>query len=113
MPESVKDRPTKSHEYIFLMSKSAKYYYDAEAIATEVKENTKKRYGRGWNGNKDKGYPGGIQNNMDKFMDPGNEKREWSNKKSVWTVNTQPYSKAHFAVFPEKLIVDCIKAGCP
>jgi len=76
MPESVKDRCTKAHEYIFLMSKSARYYYDADAIKEAVKIN-----GR--------------------------------NKRSVWTVTTARYKKAHFATFPPKLIEPCILAGCP
>jgi len=108
MPESVTDRCTKSHEYIFLMSKSQKYYYDNEAIGI-----TMLRYKRGWNGDGDRGYPGGPQNHIQKFMDPDNNKREWSNKRSVWTVNTHSYSEAHFATFPEELIIPCIKAGCP
>jgi len=113
MPESVTDRPTKSHEYIFLLSKSAKYYYDAESIAEPINEDTKRRYERAWNGDGERGYPGGVQNHIKNFMDPENEKRQWANKRSVWTVNTQPFSEAHFAVYPEKLIVPCILAGCP
>ena len=107
MPESVQDRPTKSHEYIFLMSKSAKYYYDADAIKTEMNCNEhdkRSRKGR-------KRFPteliNGIRGNTpDKIY-------EWANKRSVWTVNTKPYAKAHFATFPELLIEDCVKAGCP
>jgi len=113
MPESVTDRPTKSHEYIFLLTKSAKYYYDAESIAEPINEDTKRRYERAWNGDGERGYPGGVQNHIKNFMDPENEKRQWANKRSVWTVNTQPFSEAHFAVYPEKLIVPCILAGCP
>ena len=81
MPESVTDRCTKSHEYIFLLTKSSKYYYDADAI-------------------KEKSIS---------FVTI-NEKR---NKRSVWTVNTKSCSDAHFAVYPQKLIEPCIKAGCP
>lgn len=107
MPESVTDRPTKSHEYIFLMSKSQKYSYDAEAIKTkmECSEHDKRsRQGR-------KRFPteliNGIRGNTpDKVY-------EFANKRSVWTVTTKPYAEAHFATFPEDLIVDCIKAGCP
>jgi len=113
MPESVTDRCTKSHEYIFLLSKSAKYYYDNAAIGTMVLGDTIERYKRGWNGNGERGFPNGPQNHIKNFMDPGKDKREWANKKSVWSVNTYPYSEAHFATFPEDLIVDCIRAGCP
>jgi DNA modification methylase len=88
MPESVRDRCTKAHEYIFLMSKSGKYYYDAEAI---------KGRQRGENG-------GGVEYDHDTTK---------SNKRSVWTVTTQPYPGAHFATFPPKLIEPCILAGCP
>lgn len=107
MPESVTDRCTKAHEYIFLLSKSAKYFYDSGAIKTKMEcgEHDKRaRQGR-------KRFPtelvNGIRGNTpDKIY-------EWANKRSVWTVNTKPYSDAHFATFPEELIEDCIKAGCP
>ena len=113
MPESVKDRCTKSHEYIFLLTKSAKYYYDGESIGRNIKISTIERYKRGWGGNGERGYPDGPQNHLQNFMDPQNEKRVWGNKLSVWTVNTRPYPQAHFAVFPPELIVPCIKAGSP
>ena len=109
MPESVTDRCTKSHEYIFLMSKSANYYYDAESIKEPSIE-----YGR--DKRSDKGnirYEG--KRTIDKQGKNGqqsfvtiNEKR---NKRSVWKINTKPYKEAHFAVFPEKLPELCIKAG--
>ena len=113
MPESVTDRCTKSHEYIFLLSKSQKYYYDNEAIGTPIKQDTAKRYERAWNGDGERGFPNGPQNHMKNFMDPNNEKRLWANKKSVWSVNTRSFKKAHFATFPPKLIEPCILAGCP
>jgi DNA modification methylase len=104
MPESVKDRCTKAHEYIFLLSKSPKYYYDSEAIKTESIEPDDDRGSRG----NRKRFPtdkiNGIRNSGVYPM---------ANKRSVWTVNTMPYSEAHFATFPQELIVDCIKAGCP
>ncbi len=87
MPESVKDRCTKSHEYIFLLSKSKNYYYDNEAIKEPTKEN-----GAG-------SYSGITKGNTTK------------NKRSVWTVNKKPYKGAHFATFPPELIEPCIKAG--
>ena len=104
MPESVKDRCTKAHEYIFLLSKSDKYYFDYELIKTPSKDPNDNR---GMRKNK-KRTPtkliSGIRNS-------GTYKK--ANKRSVWTVNTQPFKDAHFAVFPEKLILNCIRAGCP
>ncbi len=114
MPESVTDRCTKSHEYIFLLSKSAKYYYDSESIKYEMLDTSITRNQSGWNGDEDRSYVNGKQNNMSKFL--GSEKAKaqtMANKRSVWTVTTKPYSEAHFATYPEDLIVDCIKAGCP
>lgn len=103
MPESVTDRCTKSHEYIFLLSKSQKYYYDQDAIKTRTIEPEKIR------SDSIKTFPtkfiNGIRNTKIAY--------EMSNKRSVWTVETMPYSEAHFATFPEKLIVPCIKAGSP
>ncbi|HQV53978.1 MAG TPA: site-specific DNA-methyltransferase [Chitinophagaceae bacterium] len=114
MPESVTDRCTKSHEYIFLLSKSSKYYYDIDAIRTEQDPASLKRLERGWNGNGDRGYPNGPQNHIKDYMGKSKEEIELlsgANKRSVWSVTTKPYSDAHFATFPEELIVDCIKAG--
>lgn len=82
MPESVTDRPTKSHEYIFLLTKSSRYYYDAEAIRQPLVES--------------------LLNDINV---------DSANKKTVWAVSTKPFAEAHFATFPEDLIVDCIKAG--
>jgi len=135
MPESVTDRPTKAHEQIFLLSKNAKYYYDAEAILEECSVNTHARISqdvaaqvgsyRANGGAKTNGpmkavirtpkqQPArlGIKNN-DSFNNATCLKVEKRNKRSVWEVATQSFSEAHFATFPEKLIVDCIKAGCP
>lgn len=106
MPESVTDRPTKSHEYIFLLSKSPRYYYDAEAIKTkmECSEHDKRsRQGR-------KRFPTELINGI---RNSTTEPREYANKRSVWTVTTKGFPEAHFATFPEELITDCIKAGCP
>ena len=106
MPESVTDRCTKSHEYIFLMSKSAKYYYDAEAIAEPTStfdENVRDRDTTKLNNVPGRTRMGGLQTNNYKTR----------NKRSVWTVTTKPYSEAHFATFPEDLIEPCILAGCP
>jgi DNA modification methylase len=122
MPESVTDRCTKAHEYLFLLSKSRKYYFDYAAIQEEA---------TGYDGRKDtmmKGSPKyaasvvpgkkarafgetnpiGTQRN-----DVGNVyvDKPFRNKRSVWMVNTKPYKEAHFATFPEKLIEPCILAG--
>jgi len=105
MPESVQDRCTKAHEYIFLMSKSQKYYYDHESIKDPVKQD--------W-GTRDRSD--GKYHNEGSGLQPhsGLEKSyEMPNKRSVWTVNTKPYAGAHFAVFPQDLIEPCIMAGAP
>jgi len=104
MPESVKDRCTKSHEYIFLLSKSAKYFYDADGISekTLTKDNT--------NRNRDitklNNTPGRTKMNGLKTNN-----YETKNKRSVWKINTKPYKDAHFATFPPELPELCIKAG--
>ncbi len=105
MPESVQDRCTKAHEYIFLFSKSQKYYYDIDAIKEPVKQD--------W-GTRDR--TNGKYHNDGTGLQPhsGLEKSyEMANKRSVWTVNTKPYAGAHFAVFPTELIEPCIMAGAP
>ena len=106
MPESVKDRCTKSHEYLFLLSKNKKYYYDHESIK-------EKAVGERWGGN----TPINLDNSKDKdntfsgLTRPRKMIYDKRNKRSVWTVTTKPYKGAHFAVFPPELITDCIKAG--
>jgi len=115
MPESVKDRCTKAHEYIFLMSKSQRYYYDAEAIAEQQLPSSLKRQKYGWDGNSDRSYPNGPQNHMQKYFrkTSAGEVNYTRNCRSVWTVSTKPFPEAHFATFPPKLIEPCILAGCP
>ena len=117
MPESVKDRCTKAHEYIFLLSKSPKYYYDSEAIKTKASDATEIRNKNKFNGafkGQLKGSPNekrwqeGRPIDEPKFSIDGK-----SNKRSVWTVTTKPYSEAHFATYPHDLIIPCITAGCP
>jgi len=104
MPESVQDRCTKSHEYIFLLSKNGKYFYDYDAIK-EKQNSTSGALNRsvgmksGADGNKNDGGRSGIASTG------------YRNKRSVWTVNTKSFPEAHFATFPEKLIEPCIKAG--
>jgi len=116
MPESVTDRCTRSHEYIFLLSKSKKYYFDAEAIKEPcsaanildfARRKTLNNKGRG-KGSYEEIRPDLCRNRAD-YM-PGDFRR---NKRDVWTVQTKPCKEAHFAVFPEKLIEPCILAGCP
>lgn len=115
MPESVKDRCTKSHEYIFLLSKSPKYYYDAKAIKEPVSEISLKRAEYGWDcdrpstKNASLGGDGIHTEKMGtRFVNP-----DGRNKRDVWTVTTKPFKGAHFAVFPPDLIEPCILAGCP
>ncbi len=129
MPESVTDRCTKSHEYIFLLTKSPKYYFDNEAIKVnalnpedDIRRITKQKK---TNKSSSTGMKNGIrQKNLEEkgqqnhsFHESRSEGKEWenetgkANKKSVWTVTTKPYTGAHFATFPQDLIMDCIKAG--
>ena len=103
MPESVKDRCTKSHEYIFLLSKSKQYYYDNEAIREPVKQD--------W-GTRDR--TNGKYHNPGTGLAPHSglsKSYDRKNKRSVWTVTNKPYKGAHFAVFPPDLIEPCILAG--
>ena len=113
MPESIKDRPTKSHEYIFLLTKSKKYYYDNEAIKEPVQDSSIKRSMYGWDcdrpstKNASMGGEGIHTEKMgSRFVDPNGR-----NKRTVWKMNTKPYKEAHFATFPEELPETCIKAG--
>lgn len=106
MPESVRDRPTKSHEYIFLLSKSQTYYYDHEAIKEDSKWSGDPRagYGRIHYRGKREGVEGTGQEN---FVHVTQKK----NKRDVWTVTTKPYKGAHFATFNPALIEPCVLAG--
>ncbi len=144
MPESVTDRPTKSHEQIFLLSKEANYFYDAEAIKEQSQIDEHGRYDMAQKGIRTGlAYLGqGLQDNSTKSRSnrdsfkrngskreqsipsqtvgthrPDREESGWDtatrNKRTVWTVATQPYSEAHFATFPPDLIKPCILAGCP
>ena len=104
MPESCKDRPTKAHEYIFLLTKSAKYYYDAEAI----KENGEYPAGTKAAKGSAKRYSTDLVNSRPPEYKVYDGLR---NKRSVWKITTKPYKEAHFATFPEELPETCIKAG--
>ena len=121
MPESVKDRPTSAHEKIWLITKSKKYYYDADAIRVPQKQDSIARAGRDvWKNNKTDSGNYSIPN-VDsakklnqKVLDTVAEgKIPMANKRNVWTVTTKPFKGAHFATFPKDLIEPCIKAGCP
>lgn len=134
MPESVTDRCTKAHEYIFLLSKQPKYYFDAEAIKQPAKnpeDDVRRKHAQV---PENKSAPTTLKNGI-RPVKSGNKQRvtaaergcpegtgknqaslvPWegmmANKRSVWTVTTKPFAEAHFATFPEDLIVDCIKAS--
>ncbi len=117
MPESVTDRPTRSHEYVFLLSKSARYYYDAEAIREPQIDFARGASGArvGWDSDK-RVEPGnrvgtGAQKDRDgnkRAYNPGGR-----NKRTVWDIPTEAYPDAHFATFPQKLVEPCILAGTP
>jgi site-specific DNA-methyltransferase (cytosine-N4-specific) len=129
MPESVTDRCTKAHEYIFLLSKSAKYFYDADAIKEPAKGWKGSRFEDGKNlinhpnvGKKRKpaGWDTGLGSHGTIHRDGRAQAVEYTNgvcenrnKRSVWTIPTQPFPEAHFATFPPQLIQPCILAGCP
>jgi DNA modification methylase len=135
MPESVTDRCTKAHEYVFLLSKSARYHFDADAIAEPASPNTHARLSqdianqvgsfRANGGNKTNG-PMKAVGRKGKYANPdamdraGSSMKEAAclvtterNKRSVWTIATQPFKEAHFATFPPALVEPCILAGCP
>lgn len=106
MPESVRDRPTKAHEYLFLLSKSVHYYYDADAIKEQAVGNAP--------GNKThKGATAALtdEHHRTKAGLATMDAVETRNKRDVWTVTTQPFRGAHFAVMPEKLVEPCVLAG--
>jgi DNA modification methylase len=137
MPESMKDRPTRNHEYIFLLTKSANYYYDYQAILEPATLSAIKRIKNSWNGTDDselrklrsspqktgdkpmgnrwltRGFK--IKEQIDNQQHHGQdiETNMMRNKRDVWWVATKPFKEAHFAVFPEDLIKPCVLAGCP
>jgi len=108
MPESVQDRCTKAHEYIFLLSKNPKYYFDNEAIKEDSSESSKSRLNQDIKNQTGSDRVPGKKNGNMKAV--GGLKR---NKRSVWTVTTKPFKGAHFATFPYDLIEPCVLAGCP
>ena len=112
MPESVTDRCTKSHEYIFLLSKSKVYYYDHEAIKEKAVCEKGGNYGK-FGGNKYSSAEARVFLNGNKGIFSGNEyiSDGTRNKRDVWTVSAKPISDAHFATYPPDLILPCILAG--
>lgn len=133
MPESTQDRPTSSHEKLWLLTKSARYWYDAEAVRTEAVSQTTKmpdgwdtgpgahgsvhRNGRekGAKPDKQSGHSRRHDGFNDRWdaMDKEEQQANGANLRNVWHIATQPFPEAHFATFPEKLVEPCIKAGCP
>ena len=109
MPESVRDRCTKAHEYLFLLTKSERYYYDAEAI----KEPSVAPGHRAYQAVGTKDAAARNTKLMATRIAGSCGSLDTRNKRSVWTVTTKPYSGAHFAVMPSDLVEPCIKAGCP
>jgi DNA modification methylase len=125
MPESIKDRPTKAHEYIFLLSKSARYFYDAEAINEPQKEDERTRRlierERGiatrYTLRRDipHGQPVPGKNGCARSVEARQALalKGTRNRRTVWEIASCPFPEAHFATFPPKLIEPCILAGCP
>jgi len=112
MPESVKDRCTKAHEYIFLLSKSPKYYFDNEAIKEDCVGKDERKWADSYEkaGSIKQGETNANIKRTKRYSKDGSFKR---NKRSVWTVTTKPFKGAHFATFPMNLIEPCVLAGCP
>jgi site-specific DNA-methyltransferase (cytosine-N4-specific) len=120
MPESIKDRPTKAHEQIFLLSKSPKYYYDADAVREPFAD---KRMGNPgafkWSYANDAVTGKGVRGaggSSTKLQSEGwnaDGKITGRNRRTVWTISTKPFKGAHFAVFPPELPKTCMLAGCP
>jgi DNA modification methylase len=107
MPESVTDRPTKAHEYVFMLSKRERYYFDADAIALEGRW---QRRSRNPSADRNDGHGNdGAGANYAAKVNPNGTR----NARTVWNIATQPYPQSHFATFPEELARRCIMAGCP
>ena len=116
MPESTKDRPTSCHEKIWLITKSKKYYYDADAVREPCQTETIRRMTLGNKGKvgNNKNSTGWKQlNNYWGSEQSVKDANKGRNRRNVWTITTKPCKEAHFATFPKDLIEPCIKAGCP
>ena len=118
MPEACRDRPTRSYEHVFLLSKSPRYYYDYEQMAEPMKEVSKKRYVRGRSeDNKYLKEDAGISvqkiNKARKYGQyKGDNIPQFRNKRDIWTINTTSFRGNHYAAFPPKLAEICMIAGC-
>jgi DNA modification methylase len=117
MPESVTDRPTRSHEYIFLLAKGPKYWYDAAAVSEPTLDVSLARAMRGTGGD-NKNVDGAPGQNKHSVHQPrkhgeGYPINTTRNRRTVWTITPANYADAHFATFPEAIPEICIKAGCP
>jgi DNA modification methylase len=106
MPESVTDRCTKSHEYVFLLTKNSTYYFDHEAIKEPAIHANDRRNGKGRHT-----YTGKRAENDGLVQQSFVTVNDTRNKRSVWTVTTKGYKEAHFAVYPPELITPCVLAG--
>lgn len=115
MPESVTDRCTKAHEYIFLLSKSQRYYYDAKAVEEPLSEGSAERYSYAFGGAKSDALIEANKTGMGQRtrVSGTREMPTGRNRRSVWSISTEPFKEAHFATFPPSLIEPCVKAGCP
>jgi len=115
MPESVRDRCTKAHEYIFLLAKSTKYYYDAEAVKEDLSDKSRERRKyHAKNVCSSKYHQCADDLVKPDFLSGTDGDARWPskrNRRSVWTITTKPYKEAHFATFPPELPTTCIKAG--
>ena len=116
MPESVTDRPTKAHEQVFLLAKSSRYYWDAEAVREPLQQSTVERYQYGWNGDNDDNSNGARTGSAFQKMKNGETMGEamgtnGRNIRTVWNIATRPYAKAHYAVWPETLVEPMILAS--
>jgi DNA modification methylase len=107
MPESVTDRPTKAHEYVFLLSKSERYFYDAEAIMEPASVN------KPWSQSSNGGAKAATERQGGGVLGVAADDAVGRNRRTVWTIPTHPFPEAHFATFPEKLVEPCVLAGCP
>ena len=108
MPESVRDRPTSSHEHVFLLSKSPQYYYDADSISEPCKIESAKRYAYDFPGSNELLMkPNGRQTHPKGMR----EFKETRNCRNVWEINSKPHRGAHFATMPLELAEKCVKAG--
>lgn len=112
LPESVKDRPTKAYEHIFLLSKSPKYYYDYQAIQEPLKQSSKERYSRRRSDKTKYGGEDAVQSINREHENFAELNQEYRRKRDVWDISTNTYKMdEHFAMFPEKLVEPCILAG--